>query len=139
MQRDRRKIHREIVKRIQKINKQIGNDDYLGLDRFFITMKSEDWYRYPDGSGGRLLVELKIADRVTNNFATFLVNNYDYDYRLFQYLNDFLVRCSSGKYGHFPPLPYISYDVHEIVSYDMRQIQICNNKDGIINRYDWSK
>lgn len=141
MYKDRKKEHKKVIKYMRMRNKQLAADDYIGLNRFRIDLFSEKWFRFEDGSGGVLSLTFKLTDTWTNNTAYFICDNYDYQWRMFDYLNDFLIRCSSGRKGHWPPLHYIAYDVHEIKPYahfKEREINI-EPKDGIINKYNWTR
>lgn len=138
MQKDRKKEHKKVVKNIRKINKQIQNDEYLGLNRFRIDMVTENWRKFEDGSGGTLIIVLKISDKLTNNKAYFIVDNYDYWREIYNYANDFLIRCSSGHIGHHPPLHYVAYDVHSIVPYgNHKATEPSKYEDSVITYYDW--
>lgn len=136
MQKDRKREHKKVIKYIRKLNKNISEDAYLGLNRFRIDSYRENWYRYEDGSGGDLNCFVKITDTLTNNCAVFIVNNYDYYYKIIEYTNDFMIRCSSGNYGHYPALHYVMYDIHEIVSYDGNKVNNYTEK-GVIGKYDF--
>lgn len=137
MQKDRKKIHQKIVKEMRNFNKRLAADEYLGLNRFRIDMVSENMYRYSDGSSLYLLVIYKISDKLTGNSACFIAYNYDFYYKIYDYANDFLIRCSSGRRGHAPSLHYVAYDVHQIIPYTGRKIENNKIEDGIINTYNW--
>lgn len=138
MQKDRKKEHKKVLKDMRRINRQIENDEYLGLNRFRIDIVTENWHRFVDGSGGFLHILFKITDKLTNNKACFMADNYNYWIRMNEYANDFLIRCSSGHMGHFPPLLYAAYDVHEIVPY--REFdKLREPEDGVIDTYNWLK
>lgn len=139
MQKDRKREHKKIVKYTRRINKQISSDEYLGLNRFRIDIYSEDMYRYSDGSGVHLYLIFKLTDNVTNNSAYFTADNYNYDWYILQYTNDFLIRCSTGRYGHQPLLHYIAYDVHEVVEYDGRKDCKPKFSDEAIDIYNFTK
>lgn len=138
MQKNRKKEHKKVVKFIRQLNKKISNDLYLGINRFRIDMVTENWRKFEDGSGGTLIIVLKISDKLTNNKACFIVDNYDYWREIYNYANDFLIRCSSGHAGHYPPLHYVAYDIHSIVPYNgSKNREIKETEDGVIDYYDW--
>lgn len=137
MQKDRKKEHKQVVKYIRRINKQLSQDEYLGINRFRIDIWSENWHRFSDGSGGELFLVFKIIDTLIGNFAMFTANNYSYAYKVGVYINDFLIRCSSGHPGHYPFLQYIVYDVSKIISYDGCDVENKKIEEGIINKYNW--
>lgn len=141
MQKDRKAVHKKVMKEIRRRNESLANDEYVGLNRFRIDMVSESMYRFSDGSGLTLSFLLKISDALTGNSCCFMANNYNYEYRIFEYANDFLIRCSDGWMGHYPPLHYVAYDVHEIVPYVGRKSNSNKEpKDGVIckyNRLNW--
>lgn len=136
MQKDKKKIHNKIVRRMRTTNKQLASDKYLGLNRFRIDLFSEKWHKYSDGSGHYVRLIFKLSDKITGNSAYFISSNYSYNHELFIYANDFLIRCSSGTRGHTPSLSYIAYDVHEIVPYSGRNNTIPEPKENIIDTYD---
>lgn len=139
MQKDRKKVHKEIIKYMRRRNKEIAVDDYIGLDRFRIDLFYENWRRYDDGSGGYMYLVFKMTDKWTGNTAYFHCNNYDYARKIFEYLNDFLIRCSDGWSGSWPHLGYIAYDVHEIIPYAHRKPRDPSKyEDGVINKYNWT-
>lgn len=138
MQKERKKEHKKVIKYMRRMNKSLLKDDYIGCGRFRLDLWSESWYRFSDGSGGELFVTFKITDTWTGNKALFLANNYNYDIIVWTYVNDFLIRCSSGHSGHYPPLSYPAYDVHEIKSY--AKDKEWNGKledEYIIDKYCW--
>lgn len=137
MQKDRKKLHKKIIKYMRIINKQLYNDEYIGCGRFRIDLNYENWSRYSNGLGGYMCLIFTISDSLTGNKGFFICNNYDYKYKINNYLNDFLIRCSSGQYGHYPPLNYIAYDVHEIIPYNRIKDREVKAEDGVINFYDW--
>lgn len=136
---DRKVEHKKVIKYIRKWNKTLNEDDTIGCGRFRIDMWSEKWYRFSDGSGGELYVLLKLSDTLTNNSAMFYVDNFNYKCKVGQYLNDFMIRCSSGHKGHYPPLNYIAYDIHEIKEYAKYPKWNGKVEEGILDNYDWIK
>lgn len=137
-QRDRLKEHKKIIKYMRRVNNQMANDEYLGLNRFRIDMYSEKWWRFSDGSGGELFIYFRITDKVTGNSAIFYANNYNYIMKINEYLNDFIIRCGSGWAGHFPHLSYIAYDVHAIKEYGShKETPLEKYEEGVINTYNW--
>lgn len=140
MQKDRKKSHTPIIKYMKKINKDLSNDIYLGLNRFKIDLWSENWYRFSDNSGGILNLTFKMTDNLTNNVAFFMCDNYDYEYEICKYLNDFAIRCSSGNYGHYPHLHYVAYNIHKIAPYrGNSKSNIGDIRDEVINKYSYLK
>ena len=137
MRKDRKKEHRKIVKFMRKQNDVLAHDDYLGRGRFRIDMYSEDWSPYGDGSGGYMRVLFKMKDTWYGNSAMFYTNNYGYDYFVFNYLNDFLIRCSSGHMGHWPALHYAAYDVHTIVPYKKEKIKEVKVDEDVVCSYNY--
>lgn len=121
------------------LNKHIGQDSYLGLNRFRIDMYSENWFRFGDGSGGRLHIIFKLSDNVTGNTAYFFADNYDYDRKIAIYANDFLIRCSSGSPGHYPNLIYVAYDINNVIPYDRDRKKTIICKENVIDTYSWIK
>lgn len=138
MQKDRKKIHKEVVKYMRWRNKELATDAYIGLNRFRIDLAQESWYRFEDGSGGELFLTFKLTDLLTGNKACFMCNNFNYDYKLLMYANDFLIRCSSGNKGHHPPLHYVAYDIHTIIPYDKddHEKKVIPD-DDVLCRYNW--
>lgn len=139
MQKNRKKEHKKVMKYIRSMNKNLLNDEYIGLNRFRIDLFQERWFHYSDGSGGELFCLLKVTDTKTGNYGVFEVNNYDYKSQIAKYVNDFLIRCSSGHYGHYPRLHYITYDVHKIIPYKEQNNMETEIEDGIIDNYSWLK
>ena len=143
MRRERKRIHKEVVKYMRMRNKQMAADEYVGLNRFRIDLFEEDYIRYPDGSGGHLFLVFKMTDKLTGNTAYFGTNSYSYTHVMFDYLNDFLVRCSAGHSAHWPHLHYWAYDVHECIEYEgIRKKDDFKHKDpeeGVIDKYDWTR
>lgn len=137
MQKDREKEHNKVIKYIHKINKKIANDKYIGLNRFRVDMYREYWKRFEDNSGGYLTIVFKMTDKLTNNSACFISSNFGFVYDLNRYLNDFLVRCSSGHPGHYPPLHYVTYDISEVISYSGNKVEVI--KDYVVDKYSWIK
>lgn len=141
MQKDRKKVHKKVIKYIQMRNKQLAEDEYVGLNRFRIDIWSENMHRFSDGSGVRLIYILKLTDSLTGNSAYFETDNFWYEYKIFEYANDFLIRCSSGWSGHWPHLHYLAYDVHEVIDYkgriDKGFVNEDEYEDEIINTYSW--
>lgn len=135
----REKEHRKVLKYMQKLNKQLATDEYLGLNRFRVDMFAENWNRFNDGSGGILSIIFKLSDKSTGNSAYFIADNYDYILELNKYANDFLIRCSSGREGHIPQLHYVAYDVHKIIPYDGSKREIINIKEYVVDTYSWIK
>lgn len=141
MQKDKKKKHKKIIKDMRRFNKQLATDEYIGLNRFRIDLFSEEIDRYSDGSGMYMYLIFKLTDKLTDNTAYFSASNYNYLYKMSEYANDFLIRCSIGHLGSFPPLHYIAYDVHTIIPYVGRKdnpIQKEKYKDGVINTYNWT-
>jgi len=133
----RKREHNKVKRYMHKVNNKVMSDSYLGLNRFRIDSYREFWHKYADNSGGRLTVYFKLTDTLTNNTATFVANNYDYERQILSYFNDFLIRCSSGLSGNFPPLHYVQYDVHEIVDYKGNK---CTERDeSVVCAYDYFK
>lgn len=138
MQKSKKNIHKEIIKYVRSVNKQLKNDEYLGLNRFRVDLFAEKWHKYSDNSGYCVTLLVKITDNLTKNKCVFSCDNYDYKYGISIYANDFLIRCSSGASGHFPTLNYIAYDVHEIVPYTKDTLGLCKKvEDGVIDTYNW--
>lgn len=140
MQKDRKKEHKKIVKELRRRNKQLASDEYVGLNRFRIDLLSEEMLRFPDGSGVELFYYVKLTDTLTGNSAVFYTNNFRFNYQIFEYANDFLIRCSGGRSGHFPPLHYVAYDVHEVVPYEWKKDNPTPKEkyeEGVINTYSW--
>lgn len=139
MQKDRKKVHKKIVKAMRRRNKQLATDEYIGLDRFRIDILSEEMYRFPDGNEVELFYFVKLSDKLTGNCAVFHTNNFRFNYQIFEYANDFLIRCSSGRSGHYPPLHYVAYDVHEIIPYEggSKKDSLKEAENGVINKYNW--
>lgn len=137
MQRDRKKVHKKIMKYIRKVNKQIAADEYIGLNRFRADMFSESWFRFNDGSGGILYMHIKLSDAVTGNTAFYIVEQWGFEWKLYEYLNDFMIRCSDGCIGHHPPLHYVAYDVHDVVPYDGRKDMEPRIEEDVIATYSW--
>lgn len=133
---ERKKEHKKVVKYMRLFNKSLANDSYLGLNRFRTDIYSEKWFRFEDG-GGWLSYIFKISDKLTGNTAYFITDNYSYRYELAIHANDFLIRCSSGREGHHPPLHYVAYDVHNIIPYNMDNNKTIVCEDGIVNTYSW--
>lgn len=137
MKKDRKKEHKKVVKFIRQLNKEISNDLYLGINRFRVDIYSENMYRFADGSGVKLSFIIKLYDSVTENKAYVYVTSFNYIINLKKYVNDFLIRCSSGHTGHYPPLYYVAYDVHSIVPYNgSKNREIKEVEDGVIDYYD---
>lgn len=113
----REKEHKKVRKYIRAINHSISNDAYLGLNRFKVYMFNEDWLKFNDNSGGFLHMTIKMSDNLTGNSAYFYANDFNYKKDIPTYLNDFLISCSCGDHGHFPPLHYMAYDVHKLIPY----------------------
>lgn len=139
MKNDRKKEHKKVVTYMRKLNKQVMTDEYLGLNRFRMDLFAEKWNRYDDGSGGQLTIYVKMTDKETNNKAFFIVNNYDYKRKMPEYMNDFLIRCSSGQAGSWPHLHYVAYDVHTIIPYAGSKRNSEKYEDGIITKYNYTK
>ena len=136
----RKKAHKEVVKYMRALNKNIGNDEYLGINRFRVDMYSEHGYEFDDHSGVELHILFKLTDNVTGNTAIFHCDNFDYRRRLSTCTNDFLIRCSSGWSGHWPHLHYLAYDVHTIVPYAgeaKKGMKRDKFEEGVINTYSW--
>lgn len=141
MRRERKREHKKVIAYMRKVNKQLAEDKYIGLNRFRVDMHSEYWEKYEDGSGGHLYITFKISDNSTGNTGYFLANNYDYKIRIGEYANDFLIRCSSCRTGHFPHLYYVAYDVHTIEQYDGHKgrRELPKPEGYVINTYSWIK
>ena len=134
----RSKAHKEVVKYMRKVNKQIMNDEYLGLNRFRLDMLREDWHEYEDKSGGMLGVLFKIKDNLTGNKAAFYISRFNFEWHISEYVNDFLIRCSNGHRGSIPSLSYCAYDVHDIVPYGNHKVTDPSKyEDGVVCKYDW--
>lgn len=137
---NRKKEHKRIVNLMQKLNKELAKDEYLGCSRFRIDLYSEDWYKYSDSSGGYMSMIFKMTDKATNNKAFFMCSSYDYDFYIPAYINDFAIRCSKGVPGHLPPLGYVAYDVHSVIPYagqrDNNNISI---ETETMNKYSYIK
>ena len=134
----REKEHKKIVTYMRRVNKQIMNDEYLGINRFRIDMEREYWWEFSDKSGGELSIYFKIKDNDTGNWAIFNANNYDYVLSINKYANDFLIRSSSGWAGHYPHLQYLAYDVHDIKPYGGRKETPKEKyEEGVIDYYNW--
>lgn len=132
MQRDRKREHKKLVRFIRTTNKSLSNDEYI-RNRFRVDMFNETWYRFSDGSGGELTVLIKFTDKWTRNTAYFYVTNFSYVLQIRRQLNDFIHRCAHGHYGHYPPLQYVAYDIHKIVSYEGH---VKAEQDKVINKYN---
>ena len=136
MKKEIKKIHKRIVREMRAANKHLMTDDYLGKNRFRIDMYSEKYYRYSDNSGYQINIIFKITDNKTGNKAFFLADNYNYSREIALHLTDFMIRCSTGMKGHYPPLAYVAYDVHEIVPYEGASQNVAIN-DEAIDMYDY--
>lgn len=139
MHKDRKKEHKKVIKYMRKFNKSLIKDDYIGCDRFRIDLWSERWYRFSDKSGGELLCVFKLSDRLADNSAYFICDNYNYQREIFSFLNDFLIRCSSGTPGHYPALNYVAYDIHNVVPYNNERNVSNKIAEGVIDNYCWIK
>lgn len=140
MHKDRKKEHKKVIKYMRRMNKNLLEDDYVGCGRFRLDLWSESWYRFEDGSGGELFLTFKITDTATGNKALFFANNYNYYIKIWEYCNDFLIRCSSGCLGHIPSLNYIAYDVHSIKQYvgDIKNGRVLRQpEEYVIDKYCW--
>lgn len=139
----RKKEHKKVLRYMKKVNKQLATDEYLGLNRFRVDMYSETWHKYDNVLGGTLIIIFKLSDNVTGNTAYFISDNYDYDKEVPIHTNDFLIRCSSCHSGHYPPLHYAAYDIHDIVPYDGDKnktiIDTIIDTENILNTYSWIK
>lgn len=134
----REKEHKKIVHYMRRVNKQIINDEYLGLNRFRLDMLRENWREYDDKSGGHLNILFKITDNVTGNKAVFGCTNYGFEWCINNYANDFMIRSSNGLAGHFPHLEYYAYDVYSVVPYGNNNVTNPEKyEDDVICKYDW--
>lgn len=132
----RTKVRREIVNYMRRVNKQIANDGYLGLNRFRADIFSEKWERYSDGSGGCLTVVVKLTDKITGNSAYYVSDNYRFYRDMHECMNDFLIACSSGFHGCIPNPHYIAYDVHSIAPYTEKSVR--RTSDEAVDTYNWT-
>lgn len=135
MQKERKKEHKKVIKYMRRMNKSLLNDNYIGCGRFRLDLWAENWYRFSDGSGGELFLTFKIIDTWTGNKALFFATNYDYESKIWHYTNDFLIRCSSGRTGHYPSLSYPAYDVHEIKAYVKDKEWDGKSEEYVIDKY----
>lgn len=136
MRKERKKEHKRIVKHMREINKSRINNEYIGIGRFRIDLIQEEWNKYEDGSGGYLFLIFQITDTFTKNKCWFSTDNYNYARRMFYFANDFLIRCSSGRMGHYPPLNYIAYDVHDFCPYSGSSNRISQDKESVVDKYN---
>ena len=60
----RKKHHKQIMKLIRSINKNLETDD-LWQGRFVINLICENYYIWEDMSGGYMIIEYEIADKKT--------------------------------------------------------------------------
>lgn len=139
MRKERKREHKKVIAYMRRVNKQIETDEYLGLNRFRVDCFSEQWKRFYDGSGGIIIIIFKLSDKSTGNTAYFVADNWNYKREISEYANDFLIRCSSCRTGHFPRLSYAAYNIHTIEQYDGEKgrRELPTPEDGVINTYSW--
>lgn len=139
MKRYREKEHKRLVKLMRKLNKTWGEDAFLGLNRFRADFFSERCYNFEDSSGCELTITIKMTDNLTGNCAYFITNNYAFIRDLSTYMNDFMIRCSSGYYGHIPALDYIACKIDTIIPYVGEGGRRTKFGDEGVRTFNWTK
>lgn len=88
----RKKHQRAINKVIQRMNKNIYDDD-LWLGRFYARIHHTEWRLFEDGSGGELYCWIELVDKKTKQTKMILdtANHFRFGATMFMAMNDFIV------------------------------------------------
>lgn len=91
----RKRSQRGANKIIRELNKNVATDD-LWQGRFKCKQIDADWYRFDDGSGGILYMDIRIIDKKTGYYKDFRwdhLNSYvNSGWHVWEALNDFIVK-----------------------------------------------
>ena len=93
MWKDRKKAQKKINKKVHAMNKNLLTDN-LWRGRFYVHQTDANWERFEDGSGGCLTVWLEIRDKKTGLYKGFRFDSYDFDWKLWSAVNDFICQDS---------------------------------------------
>lgn len=96
MDKMRRKYQRQLNKAIRKVNLEICEDP-LWKGRFVIRQKTAEFERFEDGSGGILIVILRMVDKKTKYYRDIRMEYAPYlemffRWHLFLNINDFIIK-----------------------------------------------
>lgn len=88
-----KKAQTRINKYVKTFNRDLTTDT-LWRGRFQIRQREYNWSKFDDGSGGILNVWFEIRDLKTGTFHGFLVDNYNYKYKMWEKVNWFIAERS---------------------------------------------
>jgi len=93
--RQRKRAQRGANKIIRELNQNVAKDD-LWRGRFKCKQIGADWYRFEDGSGGILYMDIRIIDKKTGYYKDFRwdhLNSYpNSGWHVWEGLNNFIVQ-----------------------------------------------
>lgn len=92
--RDRKKIHRKIVKILKDVNKNIANDD-LWHGRFRAYEVYEQFYEYEDGSGAEMFFAFVLCDLKTGKCRLYyedMITEWSTRLDIFLQINNFICK-----------------------------------------------
>ncbi len=86
----RKVAQRKINRYVRQMNRNLKEDN-LWRGRFVVHQVYSDWESFSDNSGGRLQVALNVRDKKTGVNRSFYFDSYDYPWKLFSEVNDFII------------------------------------------------
>ena len=97
-----RKMQRKARKVMQRMNKNIENDN-LWQGRFVVRQIGKKFTKYEDGSGYDVVYTIAVADKKTGKYKIARLNQYDLEcgWSLFNLVNNFIVD-DVGVWGETP-------------------------------------
>ncbi len=86
----RKRMQKKCSKIIHALNRNLAQDE-LWKGRFYVHQWAAEFERFDDNSGGYLKMMLDIRDKKTGQYSRFYTDNYEIRYKLWEYVNDFII------------------------------------------------
>lgn len=128
----RKRYQREFNKRIRTLNRNIAEDN-LWRGRFIFLQKDAYWWKFPDNSGGELIVFVRGYDKKTGYYKDFRIEFAPWmrsiEYKLWEIANKFIVE-DCGVWNEEPRI-----SVNTAPDYTNRKVNVEKLMEGEYNFY----
>lgn len=109
-----KKRQREFNRLVRKMNETVEQDQ-LWQGRFQCRQVDRYFQRFDDYSGFSIVWTMEFIDKQSNARGVCHIEwRYGFTFaRLADFMNDFIIRATTGDWGHWPMLPWIEINVGE--------------------------